>query len=153
MEKSILENFSDKQLIKFMRYVLPILGDYTNNDLIDFSYELYNDNKYKKIAAPIGGNLSRLDIEYIYYVINNNKNFDGETIDRPVLENFGVNYIERSRQVIYTTYSGEIPTYASKYIDDGYLFDLKSEDEIDPYSWDYETEETDSDFIDDEWDY
>ena len=73
MEKSKLESLPDKQLIQYLKYLLKIIGnDYTLTTLNSF-YQLFDDHEtYGKAKAPIGGSLSRLDIEYIYWILNHN---------------------------------------------------------------------------------
>jgi hypothetical protein len=151
MENSAFETFSDKQMIKYMKYASPILGQ-LNTDLEVFVDELHGQSE-KQLAAPIGGSLSRLDKEYLYYLYVNNENLNGETINRPTLNERTINFIVKERQITYTTYSEDLPTYVDEYIDQSYLYHLKDTDEIEPWVWDSDTEYRDSDYIDDEFDY
>jgi len=151
MEQSPFENFSDKQMIKYMRYALPIISE------LDTQIEYFFDEIYgsveKQLAAPIGGSLSRLDKEYLFYLYVNNENFDGETINRPTLNERHINFIVKERQITYTTYSEDLSTYVDEYVDQSYLYYLKDNEEIEPWEWDSDTEYGDSDYIDDEFDY
>ena len=151
MENSVFETFSDKQMIKYMKYASPILGQ-LNTHLEVFVDELYGQSE-KQLAAPIGGSLSRLDKEYLFYVYSNNDNFNTENIDRPELNEMDIQFIAKERQITYTTYSGTLLTYVSDDVDQSYLYELKNNDEIDPWEWSSNTEYGDSDYIDDEWDY
>jgi hypothetical protein len=83
MENSLFENFSDKHLIKYMKYASPIL-DQLASDVGNFVNGIDGQSE-KQLAAPIGGSLSRLDKEYLYYVFIKNDNFNTENIDRPEL--------------------------------------------------------------------
>lgn len=151
MEQSKFENFSDKQLIKYMRYALPIIGS------LDQTIEYFFDEIYgqveNKLAAPIGGSLSRLDKEYLFYLYVNNENFDGETINRPTLNERTINFNVSERQITYTTYSEDLPTYVDEYIDSSYLYYLKDVEEINPWDWGHDVDYGDSDYIDDEFDF
>ena len=151
MENSVFETFSDKQMIMYMKYASPILGQ-LNTHLEVFVDELYGQSE-KQLAAPIGGSLSRLDKEYLFYVYSNNDNFNTENIDRPELNEMDIQFIAKERQITYTTYSGTLLTYVSDDVDQSYLYELKNNDEIDPWEWSSNTEYGDSDYIDDEWDY
>ena len=151
MENSVFETFSDKQMIKYMKYASPILGQLSPN-LEVFVDEIYGQSE-KQLAAPIGGSLSRLDKEYLFYVFTKNYNFNTENIDRPKLNEMDIQFIVKERQITYTTHSGTLLTYVSDDVDQSYLYELKNNDEIDPWSWDADTEYGDSDYIDDEWDY
>lgn len=151
MKKSLFENFSDKQMIKYMRYALPLLNE-LDRHIEYFSDEIYGTVE-KQLAAPIGGSLSRLDKEYLFYLYINNENLDGENINRPTLNERTINFIVKERQVTYTTHSEDLATYVDEYIDQNYLYHLKDNDEIDPWSWAADTEYGDSDYIDDEFDY
>jgi hypothetical protein len=151
MENSVFETFSDKQIIKYMKYASPILGQLAS-DVENFVNEIYGQSE-KQLGAPIGGSLSRLDKEYLFYVFNNNDNFNTENIDRPKLNEMDIQFIVKERQITYTTHSGTLLTYVSDDVDQSYLYELKANDEIDPWDWDSNTEYGDSDYIDDEWDY
>jgi hypothetical protein len=151
MENSVFETFSDKQIIKYMKYASPILGQLAS-DVENFVNGIYGQSE-KQLGAPIGGSLSRLDKEYLFYVFNNNDNFNTENIDRPELNEMDIQFIVKERQITYTTHSGTLLTYISDDVDQSYLYELKANDEIDPWDWDSNTEYGDSDYIDDEWDY
>lgn len=153
MEESKFENFSDKQLIKYMKYVLPIIEPFWNDNLVGFIDEIYGPRE-RQIGAPLGGTLSRLDKEYLFYLLTNNDDgFDDETINRPTLTERNINFNVRERQIVYTTYSEDLPTYVSEYIDQSYLYHLKDTDEIDPWTWENDSDYGDTDYIDDEFDY
>jgi len=151
MENSLFENFSDKHLIKYMKYASPIL-DQLALDVGNFVNGIDGQSE-KQLAAPIGGSLSRLDKEYLYYVFSYNNNFNTENIDRPKLNEMDIQFIVKERQTSFTTHSGTLLTYVSDDVDQSYLYELKDNDEIDPWDWVSNTEYGDSDYIDDEWDY
>lgn len=151
MENSTFETFSDKQMIKYMKYASSIL------DGLSLNLELFTENidgqDEKQLAAPIGGSLSRLDKEYLFYVFTKNNNFNTENIDRPKLNEMDIGFVVKERQVIFTTYMGTLLTYVSDDVDQGYLYTLKSNGEIDPWEWASDTDYGDSDYIDDEFEY
>jgi hypothetical protein len=151
MENSVFETFSDKQMIKYMKYASQILGQ-LNRNIEVFVNEIYGQSE-KQLAAPIGGSLSRLDKEYLFYVFSKNNNFNTESINRPELNEMDIQFIVKERQISYTTHSGTLLTYVSDDVDSRYLYDLKNNDEIEPWEWDSNTEYGDSDYIDDEWDF
>jgi hypothetical protein len=151
MENSVFETFSDKQMIKYMKYASQILGQ-LNPNIEVFVNEIYGQSE-KQLGAPIGGSLSRLDKEYLFYVFSKNDNFNTENIDRPKLNEMDIQFIVKERQISYTTHSGTLLTYAADDVDQSYLYELKNNDEIDPWEWDSNTEWGDSDYIDDEWEF
>lgn len=153
MEKSIFENFSDKQLIKYMKYAMQFIDNINASDIQNFYWELEDTVELKQLSAPVGRTLERLDIEYIFYLINNNENFEGESINRPKLEEMEIRFITKERQIVYTTHNGELITYVPEDVDQSYLYHLKDIEEIFPYDWESDTEYDDSDYIDDEFDY
>lgn len=151
MENSAFETFSDKQMIKYMKYASPILGQ-LNPHIEVFVNELHGQSE-KQLAAPIGGSLSRLDKEYLYYVFSKNDNFNTESINRPELNEMDIQFVVKERQISYTTHSGTLLTYVYDDVDSNYLYELKNNDEIEPWEWDSNTEYGDSDYIDDEWEF
>jgi len=152
MEESKFENFSDKQLIKYMKYVLPIIEPFWDGDLVGFIDEIYGPME-RQIGGALGGALSRLDKEYLFYLLTNNDGFDDGTINRPRLTERSINFNVRERQIVYTTYTEDLSTYVSEYIDESYLYHLKDTDEIDPWNWESDSDYGDTDYIDDEFDY
>ncbi len=139
MERSKFEKLDDKQLIKYAKFVYPIVPEFERGSLAGF----YRFMSYKKnpsvikINGPFGGEMSRLDIEYLFYILNNN-DFSSpmETIDRPVLDDLEISYREFEKVRQYTTYRGEIPTYLINDIEDEYISDLHNQGDIEPYDWD-----------------
>jgi|LakMenEpi03Aug12_release.lakeMendotaPanAssembly.Ray.scaffolds.fasta_scaffold367676_3 hypothetical protein len=152
MENSVFETFSDKQLIKYMKYAMQFI-DINYNDLQNFYWGLEGTVELKQISAPVGRALGRLDIEYIYYLIINNENFEGEGINRPKLEEMEIRFNTKERQIVYTTHTGELLTYVPDDVDQSYLYFLKDNEEIHPWDWESDTDYGDSDYIDDEFEY
>jgi hypothetical protein len=148
---SVLERFSDSQLNKYMKYFDTIVTN-TFSDIDDFYRNIMWDKQLRgKLRAPLGiPDLDRLDIEYLYYLLENNSE-GGPYDDRPQLEEQEVNWVTRERVIVEHTYTGEIETYLSGSLEGSYLMALKDEDVIDPWDW----EETDRDDGDgdmiDEW--
>ena len=72
MERSKLERLGESQLKKYLNYVLSVYGD-SITDIEEFYFEMTEETQnYKKIAGPFGGELERLDMEYIFmcFVLN-----------------------------------------------------------------------------------
>ena len=95
MEKSKLETLPDKQLIQYLKYLLKIISDdYTLTTLNSF-YTLFDDHElYSKAKAPIGGSLSRLDIEYIYWILKHNDIDGTNELTRPNVVMKEVTHVE-----------------------------------------------------------
>ena len=110
MEKSKLESLPDKQLIQYLKYLLKIISnDYTLTTLNSF-YQLFDDQEtYGKAKAPIGGSLSRLDIEYIYWILKHNDIDETNELTRPNIVMKEVTYIEEYNVVHTTQRSTSLP--------------------------------------------
>ena len=135
MEKSKLESLPDKQLIQYIKYVLKTIEGHRYNSLVDF-YEIFNDDKlFSKIAAPIGKGMSRLDIEYIYWILEHNDPDELDTFERPTLTTKEVSYIEDLVVPRTIQRSKDLPTYVSDEVGSSYLNQLVFNDEIDIFSW------------------
>jgi hypothetical protein len=149
---SKFENFPDDQLLKYTRYTKKVFGDNYNIPFIDFYNNIFeNDRTYKLIHNPINWLLSRFDIEYLYYILNNNNLEEGIT-DKPDLEMVYPSYIVKERVYVTTTYTGEVETYIPGDIDSGYMYALQESDDIEPWYWEEEKrEETDRDSYDTEF--
>ena len=134
MEKSKLESLPNKQLIQYIKYVLKTIEGYRYNSLVDF-YEIFNDDKlFSKIAAPIGKGMSRLDIEYIYWILEHNDT-DTDTFERPTLTTKEVSYIEELVVPRTIQRSKDLPTYVNDEVGSSYLNQLVVNDEIDIFNW------------------
>ena len=134
MEKSKLESLPDKQLIQYIKYVLKTIEGHRYNSLVDF-YEIFNDDKlFSKIAAPIGKGMSRLDIEYIYWILEHNDT-DTDTFERPTLTTKEVSYIEELVVPRTIQRSKDLPTYVNDEVGSSYLNQLVVNDEIDIFNW------------------
>lgn len=150
MEKSKLERLSDTQLQRYLNYVLSIYGD-SITDIEDFYYEMTEETpNYKKIASPFGGNLSRLDMEYIFMCFLLNGNDFSEGVYRP---EFIVDKIDHVATVrIYQEERREVklPTYLTNdVINKIYLNTLETDGYISPLNLDpYETDTYDADTYD-----
>jgi hypothetical protein len=153
MEKSIFENFSDKELIRYMKYALTFIDKVDDSDIQAFTWDLDGTTELKQISAPLGKRLERLDLEYIFYLIQNNNDFSGESINRPRLEEMEIRFNTKERQIVYTTYTGDLLTYVPDEVDQSYLYHLKDNEDIHPWDWESDTDYGDSDYIDDEFDY
>jgi hypothetical protein len=156
-EKSVYERMPDKAFLKYLRYVWDIISPefpnwyYTDAD--DFVYFLKRGTIIeKKIAAPIGGNLSRLDIEYLFYSLKKS-NLESGGVVRPTLEDTNIDFVTEEKELRRYTRSGSIETYLGDTLTNGYLQNLKEEQVIDPWDWEITDEDTfDSDLKDDWFD-
>ncbi len=152
MEKSKLESLPDKQLIQYIKYVLKTIEGHRYNSLVDF-YRIFDDHQlFTKIAAPIGKDMSRLDIEYIYWILEHNDpdELDPDTFERPTLTTKEVSYIEELVVPRTIQRSEDLPTYVSDEVGSSYLNNLVMNDELDIFDWDVISDEysSDSDFVD-----
>ena len=147
MEKSKLESLPDKQLIQYLKYLLKIISDdYTLTTLNSF-YTLFDDHElYSKAKAPIGGSLSRLDIEYIYWILKHNDIDETNELTRPNVVMKEVTYIEEYNVVHTTQRSTSLPTYVNKDMTPMYLNNLAINDDIDVFAWDDITTNVSDDF-------
>jgi hypothetical protein len=147
---SKFERLSDEQLNKYMKYFDKIVKN-RFADMDDFYQAIMYDDPIRiKIGSPVGVNIGRLDLEYLYYLLENNPE-GGPYDDRPQLEEEEVNWVTKERVYVEKTHTGEIETYLSGSLDGTYLMTLKNEDEIDPWDWDEtDRDENEGDIID-EW--
>jgi len=108
---SMLENYKDVDIKRYMKIVFSIIKDDEFQDPEDF----YQYDKLKLLFSPMGGNYDRLDIEYVYYLLSNNEKehliTPGIDFDRPKLEDIDVTYHFEERQYVTTSYNGSIETY------------------------------------------
>jgi len=148
---SRLENISDEQIKKYMKYVYKIIGDIE----FDGPNELYRYDNLSLLFSPFGGGIDRLDIEYLYYLLKNNPFYfkEGYPINRPTLVDHDLLYTVTETQVVETYYNGEIETYIPDHLVSDYLTNLTDDRVIDPYTWSADSELIDSNLIDDRWDF
>ncbi len=147
---SKFERLTNEQLNKYMKYFDKIVKN-RFADMDDFYQAIMYDDPIRiKIGSPVGVNIGRLDLEYLYYLLENNPE-GGPYDDRPQLEEEEVNWITKERLYVEKTHTGDIETYLSGSLDSTYLMTLKDNDEIDPWDWDVtDSDENDGDIID-EW--
>jgi hypothetical protein len=136
MENSKFERLSDEQLNKYMAYFNKITKDLEYSDLADFYNQIMYDDALKtKIGSPIGiTDLGRLDLEYLYYLLENNSP-GGPYENRPQLQEEEFNWVTRERVTVDYTRTGEIDTYLYGELDQSYLSTLRDEGEIEPWDW------------------
>ena len=148
---SMLENYKDADIKRYMKFVFSIIKDDEFQDPEDF----YQYDKLKLLFSPMGGDYDRLDIEYLYYLLSNNEKehliTPGIDFDRPQLEEMDVTYNIEERQYVTTSYNGSIETYISNDITVYYLYELKNNDEINPYDWEYDSDVSGTDYLDEDW--
>ena len=135
---SIFENISDKQLIKYLKYVhskINFLDDY-DDDLHSFYLDFMEDNVRNIILAPLGNKeLDRLDIEYLYELLLNNdsESLNEGFLDRPQLKTKTIEFVSEERLWVRYTREDDVETYTD--LKQDYLIDLKDAGDIDPWDW------------------
>ena len=135
---SIFENFSDEQLIKYLKYVhskINFLDDY-DDDLHSFYLDFMEDNVRNIILAPLGNKeLDRLDIEYLYELLLNNdsESLNEGNLDRPQLKTETIEFVSEERLWVRYTREDDVETYTD--LKQDYLIDLKDAGDIDPWDW------------------
>ena len=154
MERSKLERLGESQLKKYLNYVLSVYED-SITDIEEFYFEMTQETQnYKKIAGPFGGELERLDMEYIFmcFVLNGN-DFSGD-VYRP---EFTVDKIDHTaRVVIYQIETREIklPTYLTNdNVEISYLHTLEGDGYISPWGIDpYDVDTFNTEIMDTDYD-
>jgi hypothetical protein len=152
MGRSVLERLNDEQLNKYMAYFNKLTQNIEYSDLGTFYQNITDNEQLKnKIKAPLGiQELGRLDVEYLYYLLENNPE-DGPYDNRPQLQEEEFNWVTRERVVINYTRTGELNTYLYGKLDEGYLTTLRDYGDIEPWDWEItDKDERDSDLTD-EW--
>lgn len=150
---SIFERLSDEQLNKYMKYFNTVVT-YRFSDMEDFYQNIiWNEKLSNKLRAPLGiRDIDRLDLEYLYYLLENNPD-NGPYLRRPQLNEISVDWVTEERVRIKYTRTGDIETYIPDNIDSSYLQTLKSDDYINPWDWELTDEDSyDSDIYDDYFD-
>ena len=150
MEKSTFEKVSNSQLKKYLQFVYRVLGNTTFDNITECYDNIVGSPLEKKLAGPLGlSELSRLDIEYLYYLLTNNDP-ENETFDRPQLGGQPVDWVVVEKIRIKTTRSNDLLTYVQGDIDEEYLNALRMNDDIEPYDWEViDKDEEGDDIIDD----
>lgn len=132
---SRLERLNDEQLLKYARYAEGIVGTINNTSISDFANEIINTDYERKLANPLGGKLTRYDLEYIFYILNYN-DLDQGIQDRPQLSDVSVDFVTDERVYVEYTRTGEVESYLDRDLDSGYMYYLQDIGELDPYDWD-----------------
>lgn len=162
MEKSRFENFSDLELKRYMAYVQKVLTqlniepDTLEDFFLEFNTWSSTPTKVMQLlSTPLGSPLERLDIEYIFYILDNNpfSFVEGKELNRPTLDEVKADYITEEVVRITYTRTGEVLTYCSDNFDSSYLEQLRQEEEVNPWEWDITYEDRrDTDIRDDYFD-
>jgi len=150
---SVFERLSDEQLNKYMKYFNTVVTN-SFSDMEDFYQNIIWDEKQSnKLRAPLGiRNIDRLDVEYLYYLLENNPD-NGPYLRRPKLNEVSVDHVTEERVRLKYTRTGDIETYVPDSIDNSYLSTIRSDEYIDPWEWDItDRDEYDSDIYDDYFD-
>ena len=155
MERSKFERLGDPQLRKYAKYVSSIIRGENNllSDISDFyNFLIYSKTEgSRKIMSPVGGSLTRGDIEYLFYILTYNNLDEEGDLDRPSRVIETVYYVYDERVLRTVRRSGDLETYLPIDLSNGYLFTLKDENVVDPWYWETtDTKEDDWD-IRDEW--
>jgi len=155
MERSKFEKLADPQLMKYGEYVKSIIKG--ENDLLGdinkfYGFIIYSETEgARKIMAPVGGNLNREDIEYLFYILLYNNLKENTPLDRPVLtvETVKFGYEQKVTETI--TRAGDVETYLPGDLSNQYLGTLQNDEMIDPWEWrQIDSEEHDWDIMS-EW--
>ena len=137
-ERSKFENMGDPQLRKYAAYVETVLKGQRVladiNDFFEFITWERNTTIVKKITSPVGG-LSRMDIEYLFYVIINNDLDEEDSLSRPRLDDTSVDYVYDEKVYRRVRRSGKVSSYLGSDLTSTYLGTLKGEDYIDIWTW------------------
>jgi hypothetical protein len=158
MERSKFENMAEASLRKYAAYVETALeGKRIWSDVNDFyqtmTYGNYGSDSalIRKIISPVGG-LSRMDIEYLFYVIVNNDLDEEGSLDRPSVENTTVEFVYDEKVYRRIRRRGVITSYlGGSDLSNSYVSSLKEEDVIDPWQWNQTDEREDGWDILDYW--
>ena len=160
MEKSRFENFSDLELKRYMTYVQKVLTqlnievDTLEDFFLEFNTWSSTPTKVMQLlSTPIGSRLERLDIEYIFYILDNNPfNFvEGKELNRPTLDEVEANYITEEDVRITYTRTGQVSTYCSDNFDGSYLDQLRQAEEVEPWEWDITDEDLRDSYLRDDY--
>lgn len=160
MEKSKFERIGDDGLIRYRNHVKKLLSDagIDFDDIADFyrfinsTYRTEHNGLKKSIMSPMGGSFKRLDIEYLYYILSDS-NQDNDKIKRPTLQYKEIEYVTEELILTRIKRNGDFNTYVPDNLDNGYLFDLRSEGDFEPYDWgETDREEMDTEMKDDWFD-
>jgi len=158
-ERSIFEKMNDTQFKKYCRYAINILEKEATRRLSTSDLHYFEKLVWEvmdKLKSPLGRELSRLDIEYLYETISlNEDNFsDDSGIIRPSLSIEDVIYTSVEKREVRTIRSGKVPTYSKDGLDNqSYLFTLWHEyEDIVPWDWKVvDEDELDWEVIDEEF--
>ena len=156
---SIFERMRGSDILKYFKYIKRTIGDgyfeLLNDDdpgvYIQYVYEYH-----KKLRVPLGRDLDRLDHEYLWML---NSNLDADINDvteedinnaRPEMESREVDWVSEEREYVIYRKRDNIETYLdNRNFGTGYLNDLYSNDEIEPWEWEnIDKDITDSDVTD-----
>jgi hypothetical protein len=154
------EKFSDPQLKKYITFAHQVLK--SEGEVVESIEEFFGlFNTYggttmaKKLQTPLGGNFSRLDIEYLFYVLKNNPfhYVEDKELNRPEFKYKSCDFVTDERVRIIYTRSDDVETYLDEDFDSDYLEQLRQYDEIHPWDWDItDQDERDGDVIEDWFD-
>jgi len=140
--RSIFERMGDTQFKKYCRYAINILEKEATRRLSTSDLRFFENLAWQvmdKLKSPLGRELDRLDIEYLYGTIYlNNDNFsDDSEIIRPSLSIEDVTYTTVERKEVRTVRTGKVPTYSKDGLDNqSYLFTIWHEyNAIEPWDW------------------
>ena len=158
-ERSIFEKMSDTQFKKYCRYAINILEKEATRRLSTSDLHYFEKLVWEvmdKLKSPLGRELSRLDIEYLYETIslNNDDFLDDSEIIRPSLSIEDVSYTSIEKREVRTVRTGRVPTYSKDGLNNqSYLFTLWHEyEDIVPWDWKVvDEDELDWEVIDEEF--
>jgi hypothetical protein len=157
---SIFERMSAKDIQKYILYINKTIGG-SFFDLLQYEPGEFLDEVYeygKKLSAPLGRELDRLDYEYLYQLFMNLETdfLDATEEDiessRPNLDSHNVNWVREERQYVTIRSEGYIDSYLdSNTFGSDYVDYLSGYDHIDPWSWEELSHEIDDSDTTDSW--
>ena len=160
MIHSKFERLSDEALIRYLKYAKKLFDqvDHIWMRNIEGFYQFFSGRRdsyesiRKQLMSPLGKEFDRLDIEYLYYLLDNS-DLETNSLRRPKLVGKSIEFITEEKITVKTTRYSTLETFIPQDLNSGYLWDLRSDGEIEPYDWkETNREETDWDQIDDWFD-
>lgn len=153
MGESILDRLNNTQLRKYCQFFLKNLDTHRIDitSLESFYQVIMSDSEFiSKVSSPLGRRISRLDIEYLFYILMRvdvdsswdseiegpvNKIPDDAVLYRPTLKAINVDFHTETRMTEYLTRTSRVSTYTPEEVTGQYFYDLFDQEEIEPYDW------------------
>ena len=150
---SFFEKIPDNKLSQYLKYVRKTLNgrhfDYEDITSFDYTLHVQNEKLVNQLFKPIMSSWSRYDVEYLFYLYTHNDE-GSETINRPQLKNYSIDYKEVSRKTVHEYWESRVDSYYDISNDYSYIYDLQTNGSVDFYGELYDTQERDTDYSDGE---